>query len=107
MNAPATEPTRVRAIARDGVTRVKLQARHVMETGRRKNELGLLVPAHYVTELVVTHNGRVVLDAAFGRSVSQNPYLSFAFAGGAPGDTVSVRWRDNLGASRVDEATVG
>ncbi|MCB1960597.1 MAG: thiosulfate oxidation carrier complex protein SoxZ [Rhodocyclaceae bacterium] len=100
-------PTRLRAVVRDGFTIVKLQARHVMETGRRKDGRGLTVAAHYVTELVVSHNDRVVMSAAFGPSVSRDPYLSFSFVGGAPGDRVSVAWVDNRGDARSDVATIG
>ncbi|HPR07150.1 MAG TPA: thiosulfate oxidation carrier complex protein SoxZ [Denitromonas sp.] len=52
------------------------------------------------------HNDRVVLQARFGPSVSRDPYLVFSFAGGAPGETVSVSWRDNRGDQRSDSVTI-
>lgn len=101
-----TEPVRIRATAADGVTQVRLMAAHPMENGRRRLPDGTLVPAHYITDLTVLHNTRVVLQARFGPSVSRDPYLVFSFDGGAPGDTVSVSWRDNRGDERSDSVTV-
>ncbi|MEW6695165.1 MAG: thiosulfate oxidation carrier complex protein SoxZ, partial [Pseudomonadota bacterium] len=39
-------------------------------------------------------------------AVSQNPFLSFKFKGGNKGDKVVVKWTDNKGESRTDEATI-
>ncbi|WP_185974870.1 thiosulfate oxidation carrier complex protein SoxZ, partial [Tepidimonas taiwanensis] len=39
-------------------------------------------------------------------AVSQNPFLSFKFKGAAKGDKVVVKWTDNKGESRTDEATI-
>jgi sulfur-oxidizing protein SoxZ len=48
----------------------------------------------------------VVLSAIWGPAVSQNPFVQFQFAGGAPGDTVSVAWKDNQGDARSDQLTL-
>ncbi|MEZ5628747.1 MAG: thiosulfate oxidation carrier complex protein SoxZ [Rhodocyclaceae bacterium] len=101
-----TEPVRIRATASEGVTQVRLMATHPMENGRRRLPDGSLVAAHHITDLTVLHNTRVVLQARFGPSVSRDPYLVFSFAGGAPGETVSVSWRDNRGAQRSDSVTI-
>lgn len=99
-------PTRIRATLTGGETEVKILMSHDMETGLRKEATGALVPAHHITEVTVTHNGRVVLSAQFGTAVSKNPYLQFRFRGGAKGDTVGVRWLDNLGERRSDEVAI-
>lgn len=109
--SPAAEsrtpaPTRIRAVTRDGVTEVRVLMTHVMETGQRKDPSGALVPAHHITECQVAHNGRVVLSADFGPSISANPYLSFRFQGGAKGDKLAVSWVDNLGQRRSDEVDI-
>ncbi len=101
-----TEPTRIRATVTAGVTQVRLMAAHPMETGRRRSPEGALVAAHHITDLTVLHEARVVLQARFGPSVSRDPYLVFSFVGGAPGETVSVSWRDNRGEQRSDTATI-
>jgi sulfur-oxidizing protein SoxZ len=38
--------------------------------------------------------------------VSQNPFLLFKFKGAAKGDKVQVKWVDNKGETRTDEAAV-
>ena len=100
-----TSPTRIRAAVKDGVTEVRVLMSHIMETGQRK-ESGQTVPAHFITEVSARHNGKLVLSAEFGPSVSTNPYLAFKFKGGAKGDKIAVSWVDNKGQSRSDEAQI-
>lgn len=99
-------PTRIRATLHEGITELRMLMAHPMENGLRKDAEGQSVPAHYITEVVVSHAGRVMLTAQFGPSVSANPYLSFRFAGGAAGDEVTVAWRDNRGGARSDSARI-
>ena len=101
-----SDPMRIRAAATGDTVEVKVLMRHDMETGLRKDAAGVLVPAHHITTLVAKCNGRVVLDAQFGPSVSKDPFLSFKFKGGAKGDKVSVTWVDNQGETRTDDVTV-
>lgn len=100
------DPMRIRAASKDGVTEVRVLMSHPMETGQRKDASGATIPAHYIKDLEATHNGKVVLKSQFSGSVSQNPFLSFKFKGGAKGDKVAVKWVDSKGESRTDEATV-
>lgn len=100
-------PTKIRAASRDDITEVKILMSHEMETGRRKDDAGNLVPAKYITEVVVRHNDRVVLECQFGTAVSRDPYLIFRFRGGKQGEKISVYWIDNRGDNRLDEAVIG
>lgn len=101
-----SNPIRIRAVSKDDVTEVRVLMSHPMESGQRKDGAGKPIPAHFITEVTVRHNGRVVLGADFGPAVSRDPYLSFKFRGGAKGDKVVVSWLDNRGATRSDEVTV-
>jgi sulfur-oxidizing protein SoxZ len=56
--------------------------------------------------MTISLNGKVILDADFGPSVSKNPYLQFVIKGGKSGDKLSLFWKDNKGQSRTDEASV-
>ena len=51
-------------------------------------------------------NGKPVLTAEWGPSVSKNPFLQFIVKGAKAGDKIAVTWRDNRGETRTDEATV-
>lgn len=98
---------KVKAQFSDGVTTVKTQILHPMETGLFKNKkTGEVIPAHFIKEIKCEHNGQLVLDAACGIAVSKNPYLSFSFSGGQIGDTIRLSWLDNKGASDSLETTV-
>lgn len=100
------KPMKIRASVKEGMTEVKILMQHEMETGLRKEADGTLVPAWFITEVKAEYQGRVVLDAQFGQSISKNPYLMFSFKGGSAGETVKVSWVDNKGDSRSDEATI-
>lgn len=91
------ERIRIRAQLKGDVTEVKALMRHPMETGQRKDQAGNPIPAHFIEEVTVTHNDRVVLHGHWGAAVSANPFLGIQFKGGASGDTVSVTWKDNQG----------
>ena len=41
-----------------------------------------------------------------GEQGSQNPYLSFIISNGASGDTVTIKWLDNLNQSSEQSVTV-
>ncbi|MFN3610920.1 thiosulfate oxidation carrier complex protein SoxZ [Tepidimonas sp.] len=100
------DPMRIRANEAGGVTTVRVLMSHPMEPGTRKDASGNLVPAHHITDVVATHNGKEVLKALWSGAVSQNPFLSFKFKGANKGDKIVVKWTDNKGESRTDEAVI-
>lgn len=102
-----SNPTKMKAAVTNGVTEVRALMQHEMETGRRKDESGNLVPAWYITDIKVQYNGKTVLEGQFGTSVSKNPFLVFRFRGGKAGDKLSLSWADNRGEKRTDEVTIG
>jgi sulfur-oxidizing protein SoxZ len=96
----AKDTIKIRSKVSGGVTTVKALMTHPMDTGLQKDsKTGELIPAHFINEVVAKHNGKTVLVAEWGPAVSKNPYLSFAFDGGAAGDTVELSWKDNKGDS--------
>ncbi len=101
-----SDPMRIRATAKDGTVTVNLLVAHEMESGQRKDASGKNVPAWFIQNLSASHNGKVVLSAQLGPSVSKNPLFRFSFKGGKAGDKISVTWRDNKGETRSDEATI-
>lgn len=97
---------RVKAKARGGSTEVKMMAKHIMETGQRRDKAGNVIPAQFLSELEVRHGGKVVFAANLGPAVSKNPYFSFSFSGGAAGDTLEVNWKENTGKSGSETAQI-
>jgi sulfur-oxidizing protein SoxZ len=89
------------------VAEVKCLMLHAMETGARKDpDTGNIVPAHHITQLTSTNNGKTVIVANFSTAVSQNPYFSFKFQGAKAGDTLKISWVDNLGGTDEIETTL-
>lgn len=100
------EPIRIRAVANDGVTEVRVLAPHLMESGQRRDGAGNAIAAHHITELWATHQDKVVLKVRMGGGMSTNPYLVFTFKGGETGDAVTVGWVDNKGERRTDQVLI-
>lgn len=100
------DPMKIRANFNNGVTEVKVLMAHPMEGGLRKDAAGKIVPAHFIKEVKAMWGEKVVLQCAWGQSVSQNPFLAFKFKGGAKGDKVKVSWIDNKGDTRTDEGNI-
>ena len=100
------DKTKIRAQVRGDVADIKILMSHPMETGRRKDASGEMVPAHYIQSVTATLNGKTVLDAQWGIAVSKNPFLGFRVKGAKIGDEVTVSWVDNKGERRSDKAII-
>ena len=100
------DPMRIRAQASGDKATVRVLMSHEMETGQRKDSAGKPIPAHFIQEVTVAHNGAAVMTAQWGPSVSKNPFMQLAVKGAKAGDKITVSWVDNKGDKRTDEATV-
>jgi len=102
----AKSTIKLRTKNKDGKIQVKALIKHPMETGLRKNKkTGKKIPAHYISNLEVTANGKALLTADWSGSVSKNPFVSFNYAGKS-GDKINLTWKDNTGKSDSLETTV-
>jgi sulfur-oxidizing protein SoxZ len=100
------DPMRIRAQASGDKAVVRVLMAHEMETGQRKDSAGKIIPAWHITDVTASLNGKQVLSAEWGPSVSKNPFLQFTIKGAKAGDKVSITWKDTKGDTRTDEATV-
>ena len=100
------DPMKIRAQMKGEVCEIKVLMSHPMETGQRKDSAGAPIPPHFIQTLSIAINGKVVIDGQTGISVSRNPVFGFKVKGAKTGDKVTVKWVDNKGDSRTDEATV-
>jgi sulfur-oxidizing protein SoxZ len=101
-----SDPMRIRAQAAGDKTTVRVLMSHEMETGQRKDSAGKVIPAWFIQEVTAAHNGKTVLTAEWGPSISKNPFLQFVVKGAKAGDKITISWVDNKGDKRSDEATV-
>jgi sulfur-oxidizing protein SoxZ len=100
------DPMRIRAQMAGDKATVRVLMNHEMETGQRKDAAGKTIPAWFIQDVTATLNGKPVLTAQWGPSVSKNPFLQFNVRGAKAGDKIAVTWKDSRGDSRTDEATV-
>jgi sulfur-oxidizing protein SoxZ len=100
------DPMRIRAQASGDKTTVRILMAHEMESGQRKDDSGHIAPAWFIQDVTVTLNGATVLEAEWGPGVSKNPFLQFTLKGAKAGDAIAVRWKDNRGDTRSDQAAV-
>lgn len=100
------DPMRIRAQSSGDKVNVKVLMAHEMESGQRKDSAGKTIPAWYINEVTALLNGKVVMTAEWGPSVSKNPFTEFTIKGGKAGDKVSISWTDNKGDKRTDDAVV-
>ncbi|MBN8890800.1 MAG: thiosulfate oxidation carrier complex protein SoxZ [Acetobacteraceae bacterium SCN 69-10] len=98
---------RVRAQANGKTTEVQALIQHPMDSGFVKDSSGKLIPPHHIETVRFEHAGKLVLMANWGPAVSKDPYIKFAFEGGAKGDPLVVTWVDNLGKTDTLTAKIG
>lgn len=78
-----------------------------MEHGSNKDEItGELISAHYIQELVVEHEGKVIVNTQMAGGISKNPYFAFMLKGGEKGDKITIRWKDNLGNTDSEDRLI-
>ena len=97
---------KIRAREVDALITVKTIIRHPMENGLRKiQKTGKKVPPHYIREVIVNRNNKMVMEVFWGKSISRNPYLSFQIPG-RKGDLITISWLDNRGYSDTTSVSV-
>lgn len=104
--ANMADTMKMRAQLNGGITEVKVLIGHPMETGRRKNDLGEIIPANFVQLVSANLNGKLVMQAQWGTGISKNPYLTFHLNNAKVGDLIEVNWMDNHGKTGKGEIAV-
>jgi sulfur-oxidizing protein SoxZ len=100
-------PMKVRAQMKGDFADIKILMSHPMETGQRKDpKTNQMIPAVFIQQFSVEVGGKLVVQSETGTAISTNPVFGFKVKGAKAGDKVVVKWQDNKGDSRTDEATV-
>lgn len=98
---------KIRTQTTERVTEVRLLITHPMENGRNRDAVTAeLIPAHYIEQLVLKVNNRLVINTRMTGSLSKNPFLTFRLRDLSAGDVLTVEWRDNLQESDLAEYKV-
>lgn len=89
------------------VADIRVKMTHPMETGARVDQkTKATVPAHYINQVAATLNGKSVMEAQWGTSVSKDPFLGFRVKGAKAGDKIAISAEDNKGNKFASEETV-
>jgi sulfur-oxidizing protein SoxZ len=100
------EPMKIRTTLKGDSAEVRVLMVHPMETGLRKDAGGNVVPAHFIQEMTLKVNGKVVIEGQISQAVSRNPVFSFRLNGVKPGDRLEIAWLDNRGGRNQTEAAI-
>ena len=100
------DPMKIRTVTTGDITEIRILVPHPMESGQRKTRSGEPIPAHYIQTLTISANGKVLVDAQLNTAIARNPVFAFRAKGLRTGDRINVKWVDNRGESRSDEAAV-
>jgi len=97
---------RVKAKLKGDIATLKMLIKHPMESGRRKDEAGNVIPAKYVTTVTAHIAGVQVFEVDTGAGISKNPFIQFQLTGRSVGDTIDLKWIDSSGATEEDSVTL-
>ncbi len=99
--------TKLRTRTQEGKIEILALVSHPMETGMRKDKAsGKTVAAHFIQEMTLVHEGKIVAELFCGVGASENPLMGFRLKNAKAGDKVVFSWKDNLGESGQVEAVV-
>lgn len=93
INARIQVPTQAKA---GEIITIRVLIQHPMETGFRRDAVGVAVPKNVVNRLVCRYDGVEVFRADLDSGVAANPYLQFTTRATASG-TIELEWVDDSG----------
>lgn len=98
---------KIRTKPQEGKIQIRTLISHPMEHGRNKDpKTNQLIPAHFIQELTIKHNDKIIINSNMGAGISKDPYFAFMLKDGKNGDKITVSWRDNLGNTDSEEHTL-
>ena len=100
------EPMKIRATVIGDIADVRVLMVHPMETGQRKDVSGNVVPTHFIQEVTVKVNGKLMLEGQISQAVSRNPVFSFRLKGVKAGDKLEIAWLDSKGERSQTETAI-
>jgi sulfur-oxidizing protein SoxZ len=84
---------------------IKTLIAHEMETGYRRNQLGIALPRDIIQLFVCTYNGVEIFRAQLYPAIAANPFITFSTVATESG-TLEFRWTGDNGYSVVQSAKI-
>ena len=93
------------SIKRGDVVRVRSLVIHPMEIVQRKDGKPIDKNYQFIHKVIVTYNGREILQADTSQSISENPFFTFALKATEPG-AVRITFLDTHGGKYEGTAEI-
>ena len=93
------------SIKQGDVVRVRALVIHPMETVQRRDGKPVDRNYHFIHKVVVSYNGREILEAQTTQSISENPFFAFTFRATEPG-TLKITFLDTHGGKYEGTADI-
>jgi sulfur-oxidizing protein SoxZ len=90
---------------RGEIITIKTLISHVMETGFRHSNIGLLIPRDIITDFVCTYNGEEIFRATLYSAIAANPFITFHTIATESG-TIAFKWTGDNGFSATASAKI-
>ena len=84
---------------------VKLLISHPMESGQRRDAMGLAIPRDIIGALVCTMDGEDVFRMKLFPAIAANPFLAFSVVAERSG-TLALMFTDDHGVTQTETAPV-
>src|ERR1700712_3953358 len=92
-------------IHKDAPFDVKVLISHPMESGQRRDQLGLAIPRDIINRFICALDGETVMEAELFPAIAANPFLSFSAMAEKSG-TLTLTFTDDRGVSQTETATI-
>jgi sulfur-oxidizing protein SoxZ len=90
---------------RGEVIEIKTLISHVMDTGYRHSNTGVVVPRDIITSFSCKYNGEEVFAATFYPAIAANPFVTFHTTA-IESDTLAFTWQGDNGFEVIEEAQI-
>ena len=90
---------------RGQVVEIKTLISHIMETGYRRNEIGVAIPRDIINLFVCTYNGAEIFRADLHQAIAANPFITF-FTVATESGTLEFTWTDDQGQIETASAKI-
>jgi sulfur-oxidizing protein SoxZ len=87
------------------VIAIRINIRHPMETGFRRDDEGHVIPKNTISQFVCRYNGEEIFRAELGSGISANPYLQFFTVAQTSGE-LEFSWMDDAGENASERAPI-
>jgi sulfur-oxidizing protein SoxZ len=84
---------------------VKVLISHPMESGQRRDQLGLAIPRDIINHFICALDGETVLEAELFPAIAANPFLSFSAVTEKSG-ILTLTFTDDHGVTQTETVSI-